>query len=93
MSFFDAFFSLGYSGIVLILTAFFVGALAFNTLGLHKRGWAWKGVFFVALGGIFVWVTLYLADTRATMMEALKEQGGPPAPKSKLIKPDPKPEG
>lgn len=82
MSFFTAFFSLGYSGIVLLVTVLFMGGLAFSSLGLPERSWAWKAPFIVVLIAIFVWVTFYLADTRAEMLDALREQGGPP--------PDPK---
>ncbi|MEP1208036.1 MAG: hypothetical protein ABJM29_18250 [Rhizobiaceae bacterium] len=76
MQFFESFYSLGYSGVVLLLTTLFITALAFNGLKLHKRGLLPKIVFFGVIFGLFVVATNFLASERKMMMDAIRDEGG-----------------
>jgi len=76
MQFFSSFSELGYTAIVLILTFLFVGAGLFNMLKMHRRGLVLKLVFALVLVGLFAGTTIYLADQRAQLMEAIKDEGG-----------------
>jgi len=76
MQFFESFYSLGYSGVVLLITILFVTAMLFNGLKLHKRGWLPKTLLFLAAGIILVFATNYLAVERKLMMDAIRDEGG-----------------
>ena len=76
MQFFESFYSLGYSGVVLLVTTLFVTAMVFNGLKLHKRGWLPKTLLFLVFAVAFVFVTNYLAGERQIMLEAIRDEGG-----------------
>ena len=76
MQFFSSFSSLGYSAIVLVLTFLFVGAGLFNLLKMNRRSALLKILFVLVLLAGFAASTIYLADQRAQLMEAIKEEGG-----------------
>jgi uncharacterized membrane protein len=76
MQFFESFYSLGYSGVVLLLTTLFVTALAYSGLKLQKRGWLIKAIFFGVIFALFVVATNYLATERKVMMDAIRDEGG-----------------
>lgn len=76
MQFFESFYSLGYSGVVLLLTTLFVAALGFSSLKLHKRPWPLKALFLGVIFVLFVIVTNYLAAERKFMMDAIRDDGG-----------------
>ena len=76
MKFFESFYSLGYSGIVLLVTVLFITALLFNTLAMHKRHWSLKSGLFIIMSVLFVLATNFLADERKIMMDAIRDEGG-----------------
>ena len=76
MQFFQSFYSLGYSGIVLLLTTLFVTAFAFSAFGLQKRSWPIKAGFVAIMFALFVLVTNFLAEERKVMMDAIRDEGG-----------------
>lgn len=76
MQFFQSFYSLGYSGVVLLVTTLFVVALAFNGLKLHGRPWWLKFLFLGIVAILFVLVTNFLASERQIMMDAIRDEGG-----------------
>lgn len=76
MQFFESFYSLGYSGIVLLVSALFITMLLFNTLGMHKRGWLAKSLLLIVMAVIFVFATNFLAKERKIMMDAIRDEGG-----------------
>ncbi|MGI9364553.1 MAG: hypothetical protein ACR2O8_05175 [Rhizobiaceae bacterium] len=76
MQFFESFYSLGYSGIVLLITFFFVTALLYSSLGLHKRGILAKSFLMIVMIAVFVMTTNYLASERQIMMDAIRDEGG-----------------
>jgi hypothetical protein len=76
MQFLESFYSLGYSGVVLLLTTLFVAALLFHSLGLHKRGKLTKALLFLVVAACFVVATNYLAAERKIMIDAIRDEGG-----------------
>ena len=76
MQFFESFYSLGYSGIVLVVTFAFVTMMIFHSTGLAKRGWIPKYLFLVVMAAGFVFATNYLASERKIMMDAIRDDGG-----------------
>ena len=76
MQFFQSFYSLGYSGVVLLVTALFVTAIAFNGLKMQNRPWWLKASFLIAMGVVFIVATNFLAAERKIMMDAIRDEGG-----------------
>ncbi|NKB52426.1 MAG: hypothetical protein GKR97_09410 [Rhizobiaceae bacterium] len=76
MQFFQSFYSLGYSGVVLLVTTLFVAAMAFNGLKLQQRPWWLKALFLCIFAILFVLATNYLASERQIMMDAIRDEGG-----------------
>ena len=76
MQFFHSFYSLGYSSIVLVITAFFVTALVYNSFGFHKKGPVAKSMLMVIMIALFVVTTNFLAKERKIMMDAIRDEGG-----------------
>ncbi len=76
MQFFESFYSLGYSGIVLLVTTLFVTAIAFNGLKLQHRPFWLKAGFLTLIAIGFVLATNFLAAERKIMMDAIRDEGG-----------------
>ena len=76
MQFFQSFFSLGYSGVVLLVTTLFVAALAFNGLKLQNRPVWLRAAFLGIVAVLFVLATNFLAAERKIMMDAIRDEGG-----------------
>ena len=76
MQFIQSFSSLGYSGIVLLLTALFVWALIYNMFKLQDRGWIPKIILFVVMAVGVYFSSIYLADARKELMDAVRDDGG-----------------
>lgn len=76
MQFFQSFYSLGYSGVVLLVTTLFVTALVFNGLKLQTRPWWLKAGFLAIIAILFVFATNFLAAERKIMLDAIRDEGG-----------------
>ncbi len=76
MQFFESFYSLGYSGIVLVVTFFFVTMMIFHSTGLAKKGRLPKSLLFIVMSIAFVLTTNYLASERKIMLDAIRDEGG-----------------
>lgn len=76
MQFFESFYSLGYSGIVVVMTALFIATVLFNVLKMHKRPFWMKMVLLLVVGALFVVSTNFLAAERKKMMDAIRDDGG-----------------
>lgn len=76
MQFFESFYSLGYSGVVVVMTTLFIAAGLFNLFKMHARPLWMKLALLAVIAVLFVLATNFLATERKKMMDAIRDDGG-----------------